>query len=126
MVPSFSGEGRDSGIVAASLAEPDLTDISLQLAEMRQFLIVRDQKRQELHPKLFEEVVGSVFRDLGYSVAVVGKSGDNGIDIILQKHNETIGVQVKRYKDRIHLSTVLVLAKLRKGIHSWRSRSQSN
>jgi restriction system protein len=50
---------------------------------------------------MFEETVASVFRSLGYDATVTAYSGDGGIDVILHKGEERIGVQVKRYRNSI-------------------------
>ena len=54
-----------------------------------------------LDPFEFEEKIGELFRNLGYNVAVTKKSGDGGIDVLIKKGHTTIGVQCKRYKDKV-------------------------
>src|SRR5215471_4535240 len=51
---------------AASLRELDLTDISTPIQEVRSYLAVKYEQRFTMHPRLFEETIASVFRDLGY------------------------------------------------------------
>lgn len=52
----------------------------------------------EMSPRLLEEVVCSVFRDLGWHARTTAYSGDGGIDVILDGDDgKTVGVQVKRY-----------------------------
>ena len=81
------------------LKELDLTDLSLPLNEVRQQLLARKQSVFESHPKLLEEVVCSVFKDLGWSARTTAYSGDDGIDVILDDSSgSTVGVQVKRYR----------------------------
>jgi restriction system protein len=66
-----------------------------------------------MHPQLFEETVASVFRDLGYQAVATAYSGDDGIDVVLQgPEGDTIGVQVKRYKEsrRIGVDQIRELA----------------
>ncbi len=76
----------------------DLTDISLPLREVRQYLVARSDKAFEMAPRLLEEVVCSVFRDLGWKARTTAYSGDGGIDVILDGDDgSTVGVQVKRY-----------------------------
>ncbi len=84
------------------LKELDLQDISSPLSEVRQYLLARKESIYSAHPQLFEDVVCSVFRDFGWKARVTAYSGDDGIDVILDgPSQETIGVQVKRYrKDR--------------------------
>ncbi len=54
-----------------------------------------------LDPFKFEEKIGELFRNLGYNVTVTKKSGDGGIDVLIKKGHTTIGVQCKRYKDKV-------------------------
>ena len=94
-----------------SLKELDLVDISLPVEDVRSYLMVRYSERFKIHPKLFEETVASVFKDLGYHSRVTSYSGDGGIDIILDgPNNKTIGVQVKRYKNTIEVEQIRSLA----------------
>jgi restriction system protein len=87
---------------SAVLKSLDLTDISTPISEVRNELIRNYKKAKgEIQYTLFEETVATVFRDLGYHAVATGRSGDDGIDVVLTgKNNETIGVQVKRYKDK--------------------------
>ncbi len=52
-------------------------------------------------PKEFEKFVASVFMKKGYSVSIVGGSGDDGVDILLKRGSVKGIVQVKRYKNKI-------------------------
>jgi restriction system protein len=97
-------------------------DIQAPIEEVRAFLTANYKSRFAIHPKIFEETVASVFRDLGYSARVTAYSGDDGIDVILDRGPETVGVQVKRYRDTIQVSQIrelvgaLVINKITKGI----------
>jgi restriction system protein len=56
-------------------------------------------------------VVGSVFADLGFESIVTGYQNDGGIDVILKdRMGSTIGVQVKRYRNRIDVRSIRELA----------------
>lgn len=82
-----------------SLRELDLTDISAPLNEVRAYLLARRDAMFTVHPRVFEDVVCSVFSDFGWNARVTAYSGDDGIDVILDgPENDTVGVQVKRYK----------------------------
>ncbi len=115
----------------ATLRELDLSDISVPLQEARTYLVAKYDARFEMHPRLFEETVASVFKDLGYQVVVTGYSSDGGIDVILHDDSGTIGVQVKRYKNSIEVEQIrsltgaLVLAGFTKGIFVTTSRFQA-
>lgn len=86
-----------------------LTDITLPVQEVRDFLAAKYSERFDVHPRLFEQTVGSVFRDLGYDVRVTSYSKDGGIDAILDRESETIGVQVKRTKRIIEVEQIIAL-----------------
>lgn len=55
-----------------------------------------------IDPYKFEHVVGAVLSyDLNIPYSVTKKSGDQGVDIILENNITSIGVQVKRYKNSV-------------------------
>ena len=96
---------RTAGIIESHsgtigcLRELDLNDVSTPLDQVRQYLLANSESIFNTHPKLFEDVVCSVFKDWGWSARVTAYSGDDGVDVILDSPSgETIGVQVKRYK----------------------------
>lgn len=47
----------------------------------------------------FEDKIGELFQELGYSVTVTQKSGDGGVDVIIKKDNVIKCVQCKHYKE---------------------------
>lgn len=61
-----------------------------------------EQKRLEqlliMDPIEFEDFVGWMFEKQGYSAKVTKKSGDHGIDLVLNKKGKVSVVQVKRYQ----------------------------
>lgn len=82
-----------------SLREFDPTDISKHLSEIRKFIAAKKDAVYGLSPRVFEDVVASVFRDLGWSCRVTAYSNDGGIDVIVDgPDGATAGVQVKRYE----------------------------
>lgn len=54
----------------------------------------------------FEEYVGTLFQHQGYKVSYTPTSGDFGADLILNKGQETIAVQAKRYKKAVGVKAV--------------------
>lgn len=115
-----------------ALRSLDLGDIRVPLDDVRAFLMARYESRFSIHPRKFEEVVGSVFGDLGYKTAVTTYSRDGGIDVILHGHNgERIGVQAKRYKHSITVEQIrsfagaLMIGGFVKGIFVTTSHYQS-
>lgn len=118
--------------VSAQLRELDIITSSEPLEEIRRYLEFKYERRFEMSPRLFEEVVADVFRSIGYSTQVTGYQGDGGIDVILTRSsNDTIGVQVKRYKNRISVENIraflgaIVLKGYTKGVFITTSSFQS-
>jgi restriction system protein len=97
-VPAAQEAEGYSGTIGC-LKELDLSDISAPLKNVRQYLLAKRESIYTVHPKLFEDVVGSIFKDHGYGVRVTGYAGDDGIDVILNDSSgKTVGVQVKRFR----------------------------
>jgi len=94
----------------ASLRELDLADVSMPLAELRDYLLAKYGARFDVHPRVFEEAVAAVFTDMGYEAVVTGYTGDGGIDVILYDASSVIGVQVKRHKSVIKVEQIRSLA----------------
>ncbi len=95
---------------AACLRDLDLSDLSTPIADVRAYLTARFERRFTLHPRLFEQTVASVFADHGYAAVVTAYRGDGGIDVILERGKETVGVQVKRYARQIEVEQIRSLA----------------
>lgn len=94
-----------------SLKELDLKDVRIPIDEIKQYLVIKYEERFALHPRLFEETVASVFKDLGYYARVTAYSGDGGIDVVLDSPDgSVIGVQVKRYRNTIKVEQIRSLA----------------
>jgi restriction system protein len=90
------------------LKELDLKDVSIPLGEVRKYIAAKKEKVYEVDPDVFEDIVGSVFQDFGYQVLVTGQrvpgeEGDDGIDVILESSEGTIGIQVRRYKKSLRI-----------------------
>ncbi|WP_141507012.1 restriction endonuclease [Bacillus mycoides] len=49
----------------------------------------------------FEEFVAQLFQDMGYKTEVTSSSGDYGIDVIMKRKGLDIGIQAKRYSDKV-------------------------
>lgn len=114
---SSAGQGHVERGACGSLLDLDLQDLTLPIDEVRRFLTAKYEQRFVLAPQLFEDVVASVFHDLGFDVIVTGyhggahQRGDGGIDVILRGADDSrIGVQVKRYADSISVEQLRALA----------------
>lgn len=101
------------------------------IEEVRKFLQEKyESAKTGVHPKLFEDVVASMFRDLGYAARVTAYSGDDGIDIVLERESETIGVQITS-KSRIKVEHIrafagaLLLGGMTRGVYATTSDYQS-
>ncbi len=94
----------------AQLRNFDATDISTPLDELRRYLLVKYEARFNIPPRKLEELVGSVFDAHGYDSNVTAYQNDGGIDVILSKGDENVGVQVKRYKNRIEAEQIRAFA----------------
>lgn len=96
---------RPIGIVEAKLASFGNELDHLPIDEIRRYLLAKEDARFSLNPHRLEEVVGAVYKDFGYHVVVTGSSGDGGIDVVLADSSGIqVGVQVKRYKNRIKVA----------------------
>lgn len=54
---------------------------------------------EELSPYEFEKYVAELFKRMGYKTRTTKASGDYGVDVIAKNKEETIAIQVKKYKD---------------------------
>lgn len=106
--PGMSSEDYYSVLSGAIgvLKKFDSDDIEAPIHEVRSYLAARYESRFRVHPKVFEDVVASVFQSLGYSARVTSYSGDGGIDVVLDSRDTTIGVQVKRYRAKIKVEQI--------------------
>lgn len=110
----------------------DLLQSNESIQEVRSYLTAKYDARFYIHPKVFEDVVGSVFKSLGYQTLVTGYSNDGGIDIILNGSSDlSIGIQVKRYRNKITVENIrafagaLILNGHQKGLYITTSDYQS-
>jgi restriction system protein len=90
------------------LKELDLENASIPLGEVRKYIAAIKTKVFEVDPDVFEDIVGSIFQDFGYRVRVTGQrvpgsEGDDGIDVILDSSEGTVGIQVRRYKKYLRI-----------------------
>jgi hypothetical protein len=89
----------------AELKAFDITDVTSPLAEVKRYLIAKYESRFDLHPRLFEETVASVFGAMGYSAEATAYSRDGGVDVVLRHADgTTTGVQVKRSRNAVEWS----------------------
>jgi restriction system protein len=91
-----------------SLYEFHQLDSTLPLGAIRSYLAARYESRKSLSPRTLEEVVASVYRDLGYAdVIVTGQTNDGGIDVVMtDSGGKIVAVQVKRYESKIEAEQI--------------------
>ncbi|QNF32694.1 restriction endonuclease [Adhaeribacter swui] len=118
--------------VSGVLKNLDFTDQSIPIKEIRNYLAARYNHRFHIHPKVFEEVVSSVFKSLGYNNYITAYSNDGGIDVVLERPDkELIGIQIKRYKKSIKVEQIrsflgaLMINNMTKGLFVCTSDFQS-
>lgn len=86
----------------AVLVEFDVSSLATPLQVCRDELSSRPMSRLDLHPRRLEEVVASIFSDVGYETELTAYSGDGGVDMFLRGPDDALSaVQVKRYKGSI-------------------------
>jgi restriction system protein len=101
----FWGDSHRVG--AARLKEFSITNLELPLDEVQAYLLARWEKRFSISPRVFQDTVQSVFANLGYVTRATGFHNDGGIDVVLEcGDGSSIGVQVKRYRNRIKVGVV--------------------
>lgn len=120
---SHTGFWIECNIAYATLKELDLINIDIPLSDLIDYLALSFKNVDVISPRKFELVVGDVFRNLGYHTVVTNYSNDYGIDVILHDpQSRLIGVQVKKYKNKIEASQIreltgaLMLGNYTKGI----------
>jgi len=57
-------------------------------------------------PVEFETLVKLLFERVGYQVQTTPHTGDDGIDLVLQKDNQTELVQCKRFKNNVSVQVI--------------------
>lgn len=108
-----------------SLRKLDLSDISIPVRELQTYLLANYEDRFKVNPEKYEHFVAGVFSEFNYKVRVTSFSGDDGIDIFILDgdENDVVGIQVKRYKNKIEaeqirsFATALQLNGVTKGIY---------
>ena len=81
-------------------------DVSTPAEEVRAYLVGKYSSRFEVHPRVMEQTVESVFRSLGYETRLTAYSKDGGVDVVLQRDGQDVAVQVKRYKNKIGVEQI--------------------
>ena len=56
-----------------------------------------DNNFKRMSPFEFEHFISKLFKAMGYKTTVTKKTGDYGVDVIAEKDNDKIAIQVKKY-----------------------------
>ena len=67
--------------------------------ELKSAKIGLDNNFQTYSPYEFEEFIADLFKQMGYKARVTPAQADYGLDVIAEKEDEKIGIQVKRYSE---------------------------
>jgi HJR/Mrr/RecB family endonuclease len=54
----------------------------------------------------FEHFIASYFQGQGYETSLTRRSGDQGIDVIMMKNMQRVGIQAKRYSNKVTNSAI--------------------
>ncbi len=86
----------------SSMQDFSLSDKDIPLAMLDAYVKSHYEVLEIVHPRKFEELVTSIFREHGFECELTCYSKDGGVDIIVFRHNGApTAIQVKRYrKDR--------------------------
>lgn len=84
----------------AILRSFDVASADIPLNTLREYLRKHEKEFYNVNPTKFEQLVGDVFRDFyDCEVAHVGRTGDNGIDLLMVDADHPLPIQVKRRAD---------------------------
>lgn len=96
--------------LAAALLRFDINDSQLAIPELCSHLAKRFSDIYRLAPRRFEELVGDVYRCLGWEVSLTKQSRDGGVDLVCLKKSagEECLLECKRYRsgNRVGVATI--------------------
>lgn len=122
------GSNSSISLGSAVLRELDLAGEAEPLSDVSDYLTVKYSERNKVHPGVFEDVVASIYSDLGYKAVTTSRSRDDGVDVFLERDGAVCGVQVKRVRGKIGAEPIraltgsLALAGLTEGVFVTTSR----
>lgn len=64
------------------------------------------QEIDQMEGTEFERYLQARFRDMGYKANLTSKTGDYGADLLIEKNNELIIVQAKRYNNTVGVKAI--------------------
>ena len=85
------------GVIKSTTQAQKQQQVAKQQQLQQQEILALTRNIYSLAPEEFEEYVGILFQKQGYQVQQVGKTGDMGIDLRLEKNGNSAIVQCKRY-----------------------------
>lgn len=81
--------------------------VSSLLAKKKKEMMIKqgfDDICENYDPKEFERLVKELFSKMGYEAELTPHTGDKGIDVIAENNQQTVVVQVKKYKENDKVS----------------------
>lgn len=76
------------------------------LAREQRFLQSNITVTDNMSGETFEDFLSAVLKNVGYNVRKTKRTGDYGVDLILQKGETQIIVQAKRYKNKVSVNAI--------------------
>ncbi|HEX6902138.1 MAG TPA: restriction endonuclease [Thermoanaerobaculia bacterium] len=124
--PFSSDEAYARSHTLSAQVEFSIGDKDIPLFLLREHLAKKVDNVFDIHPRKFEEIICSIFREHGFAVELREYSKDGGVDLIVFVKNDwPTAVQVKRYKKekKIGLGEIhqflgaMMVSGFRKGIY---------
>ncbi|WP_207707878.1 restriction endonuclease [Heliorestis convoluta] len=97
---------KDSVLEMLYRKQVELTEKKLATSKASAIEIITIHDIDLMTGSEFEHYIASLFKKMGYKSQVTNLSGDQGIDIILEKANQKIGVQTKCYSSSVSNSAI--------------------
>lgn len=93
----FCAVSSQHSTAEAQLKNIDIGDFSNEVSEIKEYIRLNWEKRNEINPRMMEHLVGDIFENSGYRIELTSYQKDGGIDLYLMSDGGKIcGVQVKR------------------------------
>jgi hypothetical protein len=97
--------GRDK-IILKQLSDPKYNKIDLYDEAIKKYELCQKDYWKSLRGVEFEKALANLYKSLGYSVLITKGSGDEGIDLILEKDNKETIVQCKGHEKPIGVGAI--------------------
>lgn len=88
-----------SNVKYKELRSFDINDNNLAIEELGSFLKKNYNEIYKISPRKFEEIVNSIYKNLGFRTILTKSTRDRGADIILRENNNKIIIECKKYSE---------------------------